>query len=102
METPKGVRLSTFQPNWESSEENSNGLGPNLADNSSLPRSVLASMSSSNVGKESNFDTPCWGYFNGPRNGKASTNSEEKIKISGLGSFRKRLFAEEVFKKLKS
>ena len=46
------------QSNWESSEENSNGTGPNLAENSSLLGSALVSMSSSNVGEESNFDTP--------------------------------------------
>lgn len=57
-ETPKEVCFSISQSNWESSEENSNGTGPNLAENSSLLGSALVSMSSSNVGEESNFDTP--------------------------------------------
>ena len=58
METPKEVCFSISHSNWESSEENSNGRGPNLAENSSLLGSALVSMSPSNVGEELNFDTP--------------------------------------------
>ena len=84
LETPNRVCFSTFQFNWESLEECSNGPGPNLTNNSNMAESVLTFQSSSNVSKESNFDTLSRTSFSGPKDEKGSINREGKINTSGL------------------
>ena len=88
MEIPTGACFSTFQPNWKSVEQSSNGPGPDLTGNSNYAKSVLASTSSSDVSRQTDFDFTSRGSFNEPRDGKGSINRKKKIKISGLDSFK--------------
>ena len=55
-------------------------------------------MTSSNVNKESNFNTPIRGPFHRPKDRIAVINGAGKIKTSGLGNFKKMLFAEGISK----
>ena len=98
VEVPKGICFSTFQPNWKSVKESSNRPGPALTDNSNLAKSVLVSPSSSDVSRQTNFDSTSRGSFNGFKDGKASINRERKIKTSGRDNFREKLFLEGISK----
>lgn len=79
-------------------EEISNGPSSNFSSNPSLTESVLVPTSSSNAIKESNFDYPSRGLFNGSKDGKATITRERKIKSSGLGHFREKLYSEGISK----
>ena len=92
MKIPKGVCFSTFQPNWKRVEESSDGSGPDLA------KSVLVSTLSSDVSRQTDFDSLSRGSFNEPKNGKAFINREREIKTSVLYNFREKLFAEGISK----
>ena len=98
MEITKGICFSTFQPNSKRVKESSNGPGPALTGNSNLAKSVFVSPSSSDVSRQTNFDSTSRGSFNGFKDGKAFINRERKIKTSGLDNFREKLFAEEISK----
>ena len=98
MEIPKRLCFSNFQPNWKSVEEISNCPRPDLSGNFNLAKSVLVSTSSSDVSRETDFNSTSRGSFNGPKDGKGSINRERKIKTSGLDNFREKLFAEGISK----
>ena len=55
-------------------------------------------MLSSNVNKESNFDTSSRGPFNCLKDGKVFISREGEIQTSGMGNFREMLFAEGLSK----
>ena len=93
LETPKEVYFPSFSL-IGSLEESSNEPSPNLTNSSSLAESVVVSTSSANVNKESTFDTPSSGPFNGTKDGKVSTNRERKIQTSGLENCREKKFSE--------
>ena len=96
----KWICFSTFQPNWKSVKESSNGPGQALTGNSNLAKSVLVSLSYSDVSRQTNFDSTSRGSFNGfwTISKKTSINRERKIKTCGLDNFREKLFAEEISK----
>ena len=70
MEIPEGVCFSTFQPNWKSLKEISNGPGPDLTGTSKLAKLDLVSLYSSDASRQTHFDSTSRS-FNGPKDGKA-------------------------------
>ena len=96
-EIPKGVYFSTFQPNWSSAEESSNQPDPDLTGNYNLTKPVLVSTSSSDVSRQTDFDSTNRS-FTGLKYRRASINRKMKIKTSSLDIFREKLFAEGISK----
>ena len=94
--TKRGIFFH-LSANWSSAEESSNQPDPDLTGNYNLAKPVLVSTSSSDVSRQTDFDSTNRS-FTGLKYRRASINRKMKIKTSSLDIFRGKLFEEGISK----